>query len=569
MKERDTSASDSDSKSAKSSKTVTKAAKKDPDDDDNDKLPSTFADWLQRLTNSGQVPQKPDTNKVEAAKPEVRRPDGTTGGLAIEPKKADVTKVEQTKTGAKKLETQVVQQPKIDQLTSGTTKKVTETVKTEASKTTAKTSPVATARPIEMPTLQFGRPEMLASGISQRGLEHAEKLGFQPNGNIALASAGIGATRLLAPPGATEASAREMLKQAAPESNVAANMPYHLVRPANGTSRAEKVPAARAMATPCGTDRCYGPSAIKWTPDHQACAVTTRIGVIDTGIDAGHPSLREQRILSRGMIQAKGVKAPNWHGTGVVSLLAGDPKSSTPGLVPHAQFLVTDIFYADQNGQPTSDTASLIQALDWLDKHGAQIINMSLSGPPDSLLLQAITGLSRKGIMFVAAAGNDGANAPPSYPAAYEPVIAVTAVNNEMRNYRHAGRGAHIDLAAPGVDIWTAQPAERAGYQSGTSFAVPYVTAVLASMYSSLRTKTKAEFLNAVPTTDLGAPGRDPIYGNGLVTAPSGCGPSSMPVAASALTTSTLPQRPPVAASSSRMVPSFTPSMSLQGQNGR
>ncbi len=116
----------------------------------------------------------------------------------------------------------------------------------------------------------------------------------------------------------------------------------------------------------------------------------------------------------------------------------------------------------------------MLQALHWLKKSGVAVANLSFAGPPDDLLHHAVRELTKAGIVVVAAAGNEGPGAPPSYPAAYEEVIAVTAVDRNLAAYRYASRGDHIDLAAPGVDVWTALPGRREGPQTGTSFAVPY-----------------------------------------------------------------------------------------------
>jgi subtilisin family serine protease len=198
--------------------------------------------------------------------------------------------------------------------------------------------------------------------------------------------------------------------------------------------------------------------------------------------------------------------------------------SGTPGLIPDAQFEIADIFHADADGEPASDTLSMLRAFDWLEVKNVNIINMSLSGPQDDLVRKAIEKLSAKGILFVAAAGNDGPAAGPSYPAAYGSVIAVTAVGKDMQSYRYANRGTYIDIAAPGVAIWTALPGSKEGYHSGTSFATPYVTATLATIYSRHAIKSKPEALNQMSFRDLGAPGRDPIYGEGLLVAPATCG---------------------------------------------
>ena len=108
----------------------------------------------------------------------------------------------------------------------------------------------------------------------------------------------------------------------------------------------------------------------------------------------------------------------------------------------------------------------------------------------------------------------------PSYPAAYEQVIAVTAVDKNLRGYIHANHGDYIDVAAPGVGIWTALPGVLEGYQSGTSFAAPHVTAILAAVHDRVEDKSKEGFLKALAIRDLGQAGRDRIYGQGLVLAP-------------------------------------------------
>src|SRR5262249_9690638 len=122
----------------------------------------------------------------------------------------------------------------------------------------------------------------------------------------------------------------------------------------------------------------------------------------------------------------------------------------------------------------------------------------------------------------------------PSYPAAYPEVIAVTAVDRNLAAYRYANRGEHIDLAAPGVDVWTAMPGRLEGPQTGTSFAVPYVTAVvavtlpdagLASNDDAQAAKRHALAQLQGHLRSLGGQGRDATFGAGLIQAPASCGP--------------------------------------------
>jgi subtilisin family serine protease len=154
---------------------------------------------------------------------------------------------------------------------------------------------------------------------------------------------------------------------------------------------------------------------------------------------------------------------------------------------------------------------------------GVKLVNMSFSGPQDDLVQVRIKTMRERGFVFTAAAGNEGPAATPTYPAAYPEVVAVTAVTKDLHVYPSANRGAQIDLAAPGVGIWTAAPDAREGYRTGTSFATPFATAVLALQRPDTEYASKDELLDHLKTVGLGPPGRNPIYGRGLVQAPSEC----------------------------------------------
>jgi subtilisin family serine protease len=315
-----------------------------------------------------------------------------------------------------------------------------------------------------------------------------------------------------------------LLKQQLPGEQFQHNNIYRLYQPAmkqDGESHAGSI--AVLGGKKCGGDRCYAQQAIQWQDRYSACARNVKIGVIDTGFDLRHPAFKNQKITQKAFLPAGKATASIWHGTGVLALLAGRPDSGTPGLAPEAAYHAASIFYADEGGDPVTDTVSFMKALDWMSDSGVKLVNMSFSGPRDDLVQRKIEALSARGLVFTAAAGNEGPAAEPVYPAAYPQVIAVTAVTKDMRNYPFANRGAQIDLAAPGVDIWTAWPDAREGYRSGTSFAAPFVTGVLAVYPPDVLRSSKEALLERVAVTDLGPPGRDSIYGRGLLQAPPSC----------------------------------------------
>ncbi len=377
------------------------------------------------------------------------------------------------------------------------------------------------------PRAQFASREVLAVGLGRKGFQKARSLGFKLRSKENFSSLDLSVTRLLPPRGLSPIQARVLLKrELRSQTTISLNKVYRVYHAATGTGEKSKErPAARALPRmkPKGFDHLYGQSLIKWKPKLKKCAQPVRIGVIDTSIDHSHYAFKGKRLSIGNFIPEGKPRAENWHGTGVLALLSGDPGSGTPGLISDSDFYVANVFYADKQGYPLTDSISLLKALDWMDVLDVNVINMSVAGQRDALIERAISRLSKKGVIFVAAGGNEGPAAAPSYPAAYPQVIAVTAVNKKLRGYRYANRGKYIDLSAPGVDIWTAVPGQKQGFQSGTSFAVPYVTSIVAALYGEASKKSKAGVLKHIKVRDLGAPGRDPIFGLGLIEAPSNC----------------------------------------------
>jgi Subtilase family len=344
-------------------------------------------------------------------------------------------------------------------------------------------------------------------------------------------------SRFVVPDGLDAISARQLLREQMPSLPSAFNYvyrPYVAATEAGGFGPGLGQAIRPSSPKGCTAERCYGPTLIHWAPDPAGCAVDIGVGVIDTGFDSQHPAFKDRKINWSTVLEGEHVSVQAWHGTGVLALLSGSPQSTTPGLIPNATFTATNTFYSDANGQPATDTTTLIKALKLMETYKVKVVNLSLAGPQDAVLHKQIKDMSETGVLFVAAAGNGGPFAMPSYPAAYPEVIAVTAVDRNLVGYRHATRGPHIDVAAPGVDIWTAMPDKREGPQTGTSFAVPYVTAAAAAvypkeelLYKGRPLDPKKAVLSRLTTRDLGPSGRDAIYGQGLLQAPAKCADKS------------------------------------------
>ena len=107
--------------------------------------------------------------------------------------------------------------------------------------------------------------------------------------------------------------------------------------------------------------------------------------------------------------------------------------------------------------------------------------------------------------------------ASPMYPAAYESVVAVTAVDGQGKVFRLANRGEYLDLAAPGVNLRHARAGGGYAASSGTSFAVPFAATAAARLKQISAEEDVIAYLFD-GATDLGPPGRDEIYGHGLIS---------------------------------------------------
>jgi len=293
-----------------------------------------------------------------------------------------------------------------------------------------------------------------------------------------------------------------------------------------------------------GGQACTGPgceavSLVGWTMSpSQQCGPVPTIGLIDTGIDRDHEALQGQSIDVLPMRQSRGAPSQRDHGTAVAALLVGRSDSNAPGLLPQANLVAVDAFYRDGGTADRTDVTTLVAALEALAERSVRIVNLSLSGPPNEVLKRAIASAQEKGMLIVAAAGNNGPGAAPSYPAAYPGVIAVTAVDHNLAIYSRATQGEYIDLAAPGVNLWVAAPGGGGTARSGTSYAVPFISAAAAILRASDALPDAASVQTTLEgkTLDLGKPGRDRTFGFGLLQAANLCQPhqDETPVAQSA-----------------------------------
>ena len=247
-------------------------------------------------------------------------------------------------------------------------------------------------------------------------------------------------------------------------------------------------------------------------PPTDLSGLSLRIGIIDSSIDQRHSAFSNSSITTQRFVDND--SPPNAHGTAIASIIASnDPQAL--GLAPSAKIYAAEVFDHNEQQGEFASTVSLIKALSWLMTQDVSVINISLAGPSNRLLETALTRVRERGVLAIAAAGNGGQMAQPMYPAAYPEVVAVTATDDRGRAFRLANRGEYVDIAAPGVNIRHAQAGGGFAASSGTSYAVPFVTVAAARLLQS--TAEPALMLDALYASarDIGAPGRDQIYGYG------------------------------------------------------
>lgn len=262
------------------------------------------------------------------------------------------------------------------------------------------------------------------------------------------------------------------------------------------------------------------------------------IAIIDTGIDENHPDLAAKVVSGYDAVDDdNNPHDGHGHGTHVAGIAAaiGNNGVGVAGLDWQARIMGVRVL----NNNGSGYTSDIVDGINWAYQHGAKVLNMSLGGPAYSSAMQdAVNAAHASGSLVVAAMGNDSSSTP-SYPAAYNNVMAVAATNpSDLRSY-YSNYGSHCDIAAPGGEmnylhdpdgIYSTMPTywvtmNGLGYSmnydflQGTSQATPYVSGLAALIWSVAPTLTPDQVQSTIQSTavDLGSPGWDQYYGYGRI----------------------------------------------------
>ncbi len=203
------------------------------------------------------------------------------------------------------------------------------------------------------------------------------------------------------------------------------------------------------------------------------------VAVLDTGVDAGHPDLVGHLVAGVNTTSPnRGPIDDNGHGTMTLGIIAAGANNGAgvAGIGWNVKAMPVKVLDADGGGYDLD----IAEGIDWATAHGAKVINMSLGGPGDNEVLHdAVKRAAAKGVVIVAAAGNDGSNEL-HYPSAYPEVISVGATDAAGALTSFSQYGDSVDVAAPGWDIlstgvrsMTPSGYEPYWYCTGTSCSVP------------------------------------------------------------------------------------------------
>jgi serine protease len=282
---------------------------------------------------------------------------------------------------------------------------------------------------------------------------------------------------------------------------VAAEVPRHLL---DFTPNDPFLGEQWNLSAAAGVDAYPSPVAPD-TPYH-----TVRVAIIDGGVDASNPELAGRVLVSKSFVQTQDPRNA-YHGTMVAGIAAADTNNAAgiAGIALHVAILDLRVVRASGEIMPSEEAAAIHYAAD----HGARVINLSIGAPrnpsrdglpPDGYSpteAAAIRYAVRRGVLVVAAAGNDGWRFA-DWPAALPHVLSVPAVAETRTAPEFSNRDPRLnDVAAPGVDVESLVPTsvtpsgltrdapggadgliDNLGTISGTSFSAPHVTAAAAAI---------------------------------------------------------------------------------------
>jgi subtilisin len=278
-----------------------------------------------------------------------------------------------------------------------------------------------------------------------------------------------------------------------------------------------------AESTPWGVPRVTAPAA--WSLGGTAAyGAGIKVAYLDSGGDSNHPDL----LYAGGYNAITGSTSPSaWaddigscggHGTHVGGTIAARMNDiGVVGVAPEVSLYGIKVF-EDLGGSCLAYQSKQIAGLNWAVNNGIRVVSISIGGSTyNSSYESAIASASAKGVYVVASAGNNGTSTL-TYPGAYSDALSVGALNSANTRSSYSNYGSKLYISAPGDGILSTLPGGNYGSKSGTSMATPHVAGVVALILARYPGITRAQLMGRLQqgALDLGAAGRDDVYGWGL-----------------------------------------------------
>ena len=279
------------------------------------------------------------------------------------------------------------------------------------------------------------------------------------------------------------------------------------------------------------------------------------VAVLDTGVDLSHPDLKPNLVTDLGydfLDDAPSPQDDESHGTAVAGIIGavGNNREGVSGIAWHVKLLPIKAL----NSQGRGPDSAMVKAILYAADNGARIINISSTGTRYSAALEtAVQYAQDKGALVVAAAGNTGnTDNAVNYPAGFDGVVAVAAIDDHDQLAAFSQRQQYVALAAPGVDVpstaWAGAGRGLYASQSGTSIAAPHVSGAAAILWALRPDLAAGDIVNALEANADKVASSNPGYGAGILNVPRALAAIRLGIAPRSPDTLTLQPARPAAA---------------------
>jgi thermitase len=335
------------------------------------------------------------------------------------------------------------------------------------------------AAPPGDPASDFSPEQILVKFKTDVSLPEAAEIHRQLGGQVKDTILGIGVQVVTVPKG----QAKEKAKAYSANARVAYAEPDFVAQALGSPDDPEFV-------NQWGMVKIQAPQAWDVTPG----SPTINIAIVDTGVDLDHPDLANKLISNIKFSNSVTTDDVYGHGTHVAGIVAAITNNGIGVAGLGYTSTIMNVKVLDDTGIGAYSWVAL--GIIWAADNGAEIINLSLGGSyASSALEDAVNYAWNKGVVVVAAAGNNG-DTTPSYPAYYTNCIAVAATDANDARATFSNYGDWVDVAAPGVSVYSTLKDNDYGYKSGTSQASPYVAGLAALVFTMVGDSNGNGFLN-------------------------------------------------------------------------